>query len=81
MLATQAGAPGFVVIVEESSLTVRRSHDLTEAARLDDAGGAVSCAALHEPRCGVASSLEVLLGFESGMVGTWVADLSGALLA
>ena len=53
----------------------------TYAARLDDAGGAVSCAALHEPRCGVASSLEVLLGFESGMVGTWVADLSGALLA
>ena len=30
---------------------------------------------------GLASSLEVLLGFESGMVGTWVADLSGALLA
>ena len=79
ILASQSAAPGFFVIAEESSITVRRSHDLSLCAQVVDAGGVIACASLYEvaPARG---RLDVILGFESGTVATWVVDVSHAFI-
>ena len=69
--ATQAAAPGFFVVAEESAATVLRSHDLSVCARLADAGGTVASVVINERGQG---RLEVVLGLESGAVATWVVD-------
>lgn len=77
IVATQASAPGFFVFAEDATVTVRRSHDLSEAARLVDAGAPVTCLALHQSTL---RALEIVMGFESGRVAIWSVDLRNALV-
>ena len=48
-----------------------------ETMQSPDAGGAITCAALHEPWHG---RLEVVLGLANGAVATWVAELGKVVM-
>lgn len=83
LLATQASAPGYFIVVEQSRVSVRRSHDLSmvgEGAEVGrSAATGVRSAALYERGGGGGAKwLEVFLGLENGQVAVCVLDVRGA---
>jgi len=70
---TQSSSPGFVVVFEDGGFTFRRSHDLSLCCAIKSAiSGAISSAVVREAG---GEQYEVIVGFETGKVATWIVDL------
>ena len=79
LLINQADGPGFVVVVEDGGLSVRRSHDLSLCCAVRcTAGSSICCATMHPVG---KERYEVLAGLENGKAVAWVFDLRDQLLA
>ena len=78
LLMTQGDGPGFIVVVEDGGLSVRRSHDLSLccAARCTT-GSSICCATMHPVGN---ERYEILAGLEKGKVVAWVFDLRDQLV-
>lgn len=78
LLGTPSAAPGFVVVVEDGGLAVRRAHNLTLCCAVKcRADSAIRCATIRES---AANRFEIVVGLENGQVIAWVLNMRDLII-